>query len=798
MKFTLSWLRQHLDTGASAAEIGTGLTALGLEVEGIEDRAAALAPFVVGYVVKAEQHPQADRLRVCQVDTGSGQVQVVCGAPNARTGMKGVFAAAGTTVPGTGLLLKKGVIRGVESNGMLCSAREMGLGEDHDGIIDLPADAPVGQPFAKIMGLDDPIFDIAITPNRADCLGVRGVARDLAAAGLGKLKPLDLSKMPGKFDSPIAWRIEAPAGVCPIVAGRYFRGVKNGDSPQWLRDCLTAIGLRPISALVDITNLMMMDLGRPLHAYDADKIVGKELVIRLARPGENFLALNGKTYTLDQEMLAISDGHGVDDLAGIMGGERTGCSAGTTNMFLEVAIFNPIRTAATGRKLDLISDARYRFERGLDPTSPLWGAEIAARLILDICGGETSHVTVAGAEPSWRRTVSFRPRRLMELGGNAVPAADAKRILTDLGFTVEDGGESWSVTPPSWRGDIEGEADIVEEVQRVNGFDNILPVSMPRTTPLPVPAVTAQQRRAGLAKRTLAARGLVEAVTYSFLPSKHAQLFGGGAPALILTNPISADLDAMRPSILPNLIAAAGRNADRGYADLGLFEVGPHYADATPKGQSLVAAGLRAGASGPRHWLDRPRPVDAFDAKADAIALLAALAVPMDNLQVFAEAPGWYHPGRSGAIKLGPTVLATFGELHPRVLDAMDVKGPMTGFEVVLSALPALRAKKSAARPLLKLAAFQPVERDFAFVVDADLAADKLARAARGADKTLVTQVAVFDIYAGKGLPEGKKSVALAVTLQPTERTLTDAEIEAASAKIVAAVTKATGGVLRG
>jgi phenylalanyl-tRNA synthetase beta chain len=797
MKFTLSWLKQHLDTGAAAAEIGRALTALGLEVESIEDRAAALAAFVVGYVIKAEPHPGADRLRVCLVDTGSGQVQVVCGAPNARTGMKGVFAAAGTTIPGTGLLLKKGLIRGVESNGMLCSAREMGLGEDHDGIIDLPADAPVGQPFARVMGLDDPVFDIAITPNRADCLGVRGVARDLAAAGLGRLKPLADAKLAGSFDSPLKWRIDAPSGVCPVVAGRYFRGVRNGESPPWLKDRLMAIGLRPISALVDITNLVMMDLGRPLHAYDADKIAGPELIIRLARPGESFLALNGKSYELDPEMIVIADETGADDLAGIMGGERTGCSAATTNMFLEVAIFDPVRTAATGRKLGLISDARYRFERGLDPTSPFWGAEVAARLIIEICGGTASHVTVAGGEPAWRRTIPFRPARLMGLGGNAVPAADARRILGDLGFTVAEHGEDWAIQPPSWRGDIEGEADIVEEVQRVNGYDRIAAVSMPRTTALPLPATTAQQRRAGLAKRALAARGLVEAVTYSFLPGRHARLFGGGAAALTLANPISADLDVMRPSILPNLIAAAGRNADRGYPDLGLFEVGPQYADPTPTGQALVASGLRAGQSGPRHWLDRPRPVDAYDAKADAIALLAAMGVPMDNLQVYAEAPAWYHPGRSGVVKLGPTTLALFGEIHPRVLGAMDAKGPMAGFEVWLSALPAPRARKSAARSLLKLAALQPVERDFAFVVDADVPADKLARAARGADKALIAHVAVFDVYAGAGLEAGRKSVALAVVLQPTERTLTDAEIEAVSAKIVAAVQKATGGTLR-
>jgi len=799
MKFTLSWLKSHLDTTAGVDEIARTLTMLGLEVEAVADRAAALAPFVVGYVVKAEPHPQADRLRVCQVETGSGQVQVVCGAPNARTGMKGVFAASGTTIPGTGLNLKKTMIRGVEANGMLCSAREMGLGEDHDGIIDLPADAPVGQPFAKVLGLDDPIFDISITPNRADCLGVRGVARDLAAAGLGRLKPFDDAKVAGSFDSPLKWRIDASETDCPVVAGRYFRGVKNGESPQWLKDRLTAIGLRPISALVDITNLVMMDLGRPLHAYDADKVRGGELIIRRARKGESFAALNGKTYELDSEMLVIADAEGADDLAGIMGGERTGCSATTTNMFLEVAIFDPVLTAATGRRLDLQSDARYRFERGLDPTSHWWGAEVAARLVQEICGGTASHITVAGDEPTWRRTVGFRPSRLAGLGGIDVPAADARRILGELGFTVADKGTSWDVSPPSWRGDIEGEADIVEEVTRVHGFDRIAPVSMPRMTPLPLPATTPQQRRAGTAKRTLAARGLVEAVTYSFLPGAHARLFGGGAPEMTLVNPISAELDAMRPSILPNLIAAAGRNADRGVVDLGLFEVGPQYRDTTPGGQSLVAAGLRVGHSGPRHWLERPRAVDAYDAKSDALALLAALGAPTDNVQITGDAPSWYHPGRSGTARLGANVLAWFGEIHPRVLAAMGVGtgSVLVGFEVFVNALPPPKAKKGTARPLLKLSPYQAVERDFAFVVDAEVSAEKLLRAARGADKSLVADVSLFDVYAGANLGAGKKSIAIAVVLQPTERTLTDAEIEAASAKIVAAVQKATGGMLR-
>lgn len=798
MKFTLSWLKDHLETEASLEEICERLPMLGLEVEAVENRAKDLAAFTVGYVIEAKQHPNADRLRVCVVDTGAEHIQVVCGAPNARTGMKGVFAPAGTHIPGTGVDLKKGVIRGEESNGMLCSEREMGLSDEHDGIIELPEDAPIGASFAEVAGLDDPMIDIAITPDRADCLGVRGVARDLAAAGLGTLKPLDTTPVKGTFKSPINWAVDLPEQdppLAPFVVGRYFKGVRNGPSPKWLRDRLTAIGLRPISALVDITNYVMMDLGRPLHAYDADKVAG-DIFIRLAKPGEKYLALDGKEYAFDEEMIVIGDDHGVDDLAGIMGGERSGCGDETVNMFLEAAIFDPIRTAATGRKLNVISDARYRFERGLDPTSPSWGSEVAARMVLEICGGEASELVVHGAEPDWIRTFTLRHSRILGLTGVEVPEADAIRILKDLGFEVSGAGESIDCVVPSWRADVVGEADLVEEVVRIWGFDHIPNTSMTTDHVVPAPALTPAQARERLAKRVLATRNMTEAVTFSFVSSAQAELFGGGAEELRLVNPISADLDVMRPSILPTLLAAAGRNANMGSGDLALFEVGPQYADATPEGQQTVAAGIRTGQTAARDWTKAARPVDAFDAKADAAALLELLGAPVQNMQVSTDAPAWYHPGRSGTLRLGPNAFAHFGEVHPKVLREMDLRGPAVAFEVFLAKVPEPRSK-GPARALLKLSPFQPVNRDFAFLVDADVPAEKLIRAAAGADRGLVAEVRLFDEYAGKGMPEGKKSLAIAVTLQPKDATLTDDDLEAVSKKIVAQVEKHTGGALR-
>ena len=799
MKFTLSWLQDHLETTASVTEIADALTMLGLEVESVTDRAKGLEAFVVARVVEAKQHPNADRLKQCLVDTGTETVQVVCGAPNARAGMKAVFAASGMTIPGTGLVLKASAIRGVESNGMLLSERELGLSDEHQGIIELAPDAPVGEKFVTLAGLDDPVIDVALTPNRADCAAVRGIARDLAALGIGTLKPFQANPIRGTFKSPINWRSDFPPGTadaCPAVIGRYFRKLRNGPSPKWLRDRLQAIGLRPISALVDITNYVTMDLARPLHVFDADKLAG-DLTMRLARAGETMAALDGKTYTLADGMTVIADAEGVKAIAGIMGGAASGCSDATRNVFLEVALFDPVRTAATGRALGIQSDARYRFERGIDPTSARWGAEVAARLILDICGGEASEIVAAGEVPHWDRTQRLRKHRIKSLGGVDVPDVEISRILAQLGFANSDDGSVITAAVPPWRGDVLGEADLVEEVLRVWGYHLIPALHMTRAVAVPKPALSLSQRRANDARRALAGRGLIEAVTFSFMPLAEAERFGGGGAALVLENPISTDLVAMRPSIIPNLIDAVRRNRARGIAGIALFEVGPHYESDAPEGQFLVAAGLRAGERGERHWAEPPRPVDAFDAKADALAVLAIAGIAPESVQIAPELPGWYHPGRAGAMRLGPATLAFFGELHPSLLKAMDVAGPIAAFEVFLDRLPAPRARKGPARPLLKLSPFQAVARDFAFVVDASVAAGVLTRAARGADRALIADVRLFDAYGGEELGAGKKSLAISVTLQPTEATLTEAAIEAAAKKIVAAVEKATGGTLR-
>ncbi len=806
MKFTLSWLKDHLDTDAGVEEIGYRLTMTGLEIEEIVDPAAGLESFVVARVVEAVPHPNAHKLRVCTVDTGSETVQVVCGAPNARAGMKGVFAPVGAYVPGTGLTLKQAAIRGVDSCGMLLSEREMGLSDAHDGIVDLQGDAPVGARAVDVMGLADPVFDVAITPNRGDCLGVRGMARDLAAAGLGRLKPLTIGAVPGGFESPIGVHLEFAAGTasaCPYFVGRMVRGLRNGPSPEWLQRRLLAVGLKPISALVDITNYITFDLCRPLHVFDAAQVRG-DLHVRLARPGERLRALNGRDYPLDPEMTVIADDREAEALAGVIGGERTGCTAETVDVFIESALFDPVRTAATGRKLDLQTDARYRFERGIDPAFVIGGAELATRMILELCGGEPSRLVIAGAEPPRQPAIPFRPGRLASLCGVEVPPRRIVEILDTLGFAVEgaDGepGEVWQVRPPTWRSDLDGEACVVEEVIRLHGYEHIPVVPMAReaASALPHPALDSGQRRRVLARRLLAARGLTEAVTFSFLPAAQADLFGGVSETQRLVNPISTDLDVMRPSPLPNLISACVRNAARGYPDVALFEVGPQYAGDRPADQSWVAAGVRAGRTGPRHWCQPPRDVDVFDAKADALAVLAALGVPVDRAQVTAGAPAWYHPGRSGVIRLGPkTLLAAFGDMHPRVARALDVAGRLVAFEVFLDAIPARKGKGGALRPALAASAFQPLERDFAFVVAAGLPADDLVRAVRAADDALIRDVRVFDVFTGPGVGEGQKSLAVTVILQPMERTLTDADLDAFAGRVVASVSSRTGGILR-
>ena len=797
MKFTLSWLRRHLETDAPLAAITDRLTMLGLEVEAVIDQGAGLAEFTVAYVIEAKPHPNADSLRVCRVDTGRGEVQVVCGAPNARTGMKGVFAGVGQVIPGSGLKLKKTTIRDVESNGMLLSERELGLGDDHDGIVELPEDAALGEPFAPALGLDDPLIDIAITPDRGDCLGVYGIARDLAASGLGTLKPHDETPVTGIFPSPIAVHLDFEpdqADACPLFLGRYIRGVTNGPSPKWLRDRLLSIGLRPISALVDITNWMTFDLGRPAHVFDADRIAG-DLRLRLGRKGEKFSALDDREYEIDETMVAICDDGGLISLGGVMGGATTGCTDETRNVFLEIALFDPLRTAATGRALGIESDARYRFERGVDADFMALGERMASRLILEICGGEASEPVVAGAKPASARKVAFDPARVAALGGVDIAEQKSREILSGLGFTV---GDDNTVTTPSWRPDIEVESDVVEEVLRVHGFDRIPAASLPREHGVARPVLTMAQRRVRWTRRALAARGLVEAVTWSFISEPHAVLFGGGDDALRLANPISSELTDMRPSLLPGLIAAVARNIDRGFDDIALFETGHVYSGLEAGDQAMVAGAVRRGRSGSRHWLEAVRYVDTFDAKADALDAIAACGGPVDKAQFTADAPAWYHPGRSGAIRLGPKVLAHFGELHPRVLAALDVEGPLVGCEIFLDAIPLPKAKPGRAKPPLKLSPLQPVKRDFAFVVDHKTRAADLLRAARGADKRLIDHVAVFDNFSGAALGPGKKSIAIAVTLQPVDHTLTDAEIEAVAGRVVAAVEKATGGTLRG
>lgn len=800
MKFTLSWLKDHLETEASLEEILNTLTLIGLEVEGVEDRSKALSPFTVGYVKEAKRHPNADRLQVCIVDTGKGDVQVVCGAPNARQGMKGVFAPSGSHIPGTGVDLKAGNIRGEDSNGMLCSEREMGLSDEHDGIIELSEDAPVGESYAKIAGLDDPIIEIAITPNRGDCLGVYGIARDLAAAGLGALKNPNLEPVSGGFDSPLVWELAEDIGDnCPQAMGCYIRGVKNGPSPKWMQDRLKAIGLRPISALVDITNYVTFDLGRPLHVFDADKVKGDKLRIGMAEAGEKLLALDGKEYEFSEGMVVIRDEAGPESIGGIMGGEHSGCTEETVNVFLEAALWNPINIAETGRKLGVTSDARYRFERGVDATGASWGVNVGTRLILELCGGEPSQAVAVGEEPKWQHQVTLNAERIRTHGGVDMDAAEAEAILQRLGFGTKRDGNAITADVPSWRPDVEGEHCLVEEVLRIHGLDNVPAVSLERDSTLPPLAINLGQRRVALAKKALATCGMMEAVTFSFMAEKDAKLFGGVPQGLKLANPISADLDVMRPSILGNLLSAAARNAGRGYPDVALFEVGPAYRDATPKGQDTVAAGIRTGKTGPRHWDATPRAVDAFDAKADAMGALEVCGAPVANLQVTTDAPAWYHPGRSGVLRLGPNVLAYFGEVHPKVSKALGLKGRAIAFEVFLDNIPTPKAKKKGkTRGKLDASNLQAVSRDFAFVVNDDVPSDKLVKAAAGADKKLISGVQVFDVYTGEGMEEGKKSLAIAVTLQPKDRTLTDEEIDAVADKVVANVAKATGGVLRG
>jgi phenylalanyl-tRNA synthetase beta chain len=799
MKFTLSWLKEHLATEASAAEIAATLTDLGLEVEALVDPGVALAAFTVGEVIAAEPHPDADRLRLCRVATAEGERQIICGAPNARAGIKVVVAKPGDYVPGIDLHLKAGMIRGVESQGMMLSEREMRLSDEHEGILELPTEAPVGARFIDVHPFD-PVFEVAVTPNRPDALAVAGIARDLAARGLGEVITPPIEAVPGGYPCPVGVYLapDVDKEACPYFVGRVIRGVRNAPSPDWLQARLRAIGLRPISALVDITNYVTYDRARPLHVFDADTLRGA-ICVRLAKPGESLVALDERTYIFDGTETLICDEKGAEAIGGVMGGMRTGCTEATVNVFIESAWFDPVRTARTGRRLKINSDARYRFERGVDPLSARPGIDLATNLILAICGGDASEVIAAGAPPLRPRRYTLRPERVRSLVGMAIGTDEQRRILEALGFEVMAECEALSVAPPTWRPDIGGEADLVEEVARIASLAALKGAPLPRAPGVARPVLTPHQRRAAAARRQIAGLGYNECVTYSFIDVEAALLFGGGSEAARLENPISSEMSHLRPDLLPGLLRAAARNQARGHFDLALFEIGSAFPGGEPGEQVAMVAGLRVGHTGPRDAHGARRQVDAHDARADAEAALAALGAPR-AMPPLREAPPWFHPGRSAVWRLGKAPLAVFGELHPRVLRALEVRGPAVAFALWLGHVPQAR-RRGTARHALVVSDLPAVERDFAFVLDAGVEADAVLRAARGADKGLIEAVSIFDVFEGPRaeaqMGPGKKSLAIAVRLQPTEATLTETEIATVSARVVAAVGKATGGTLR-
>ena len=806
MKFTLSWLKDHLETDATLNEICERLTAIGLEVEDVDDK-AAYRPFVIAKVLSAEKHPSADRLKVLMVDAGDGKpVQVVCGAPNARAGMIGAFAKPGTYVPGIDVTLAVGNIRGVESHGMMCSEKELDMSDNHDGIIDLAEDAPVGTPFASYAGLDDPVIEINLTPNRPDCTSIHGIARDLAASGLGTLKPQAKPDFKTEGQTSVDLKIILDdERLCPGFGLRLVRGVRNGPSPLWMQQRLKAIGLRPINALVDITNFMTFDHGRPMHVFDAAKVKG-DLTVRRALDGETVLALDTREYKLNPGNVVISDDNGVESIGGIMGGEHSGCDENTVDVLIESALWDPINIAKSGRSLGIITDARYRFERGVDPEYMVPGLDRTTQLVLELCGGVAAEAKVVGYKGHQPKIVDFPYSEVKRLTGLEVSTEESRHILTRLGFAVEGSGERVSVTVPSWRPDVDGKADLVEEVMRIHGVDQIKPEPIEKLSSVNAKILTTLQIRTRTAKRALASRGMLEAVTWSFIPEDQAKLFGGGARALKLANPIASDMSDMRPSLLPGLLSAAQRNADKGFGDVAIFEVSGTYESDRPEGQRRVAGGIRRGTATingtGRLWSNTAKgggkPVDVFDAKADALAVLEACGLPMGNVQIEKGAPEWYHPGRSGTIKMGPkVVLGYFGEFHPKTLGALDVSGVLCGFEVFLDAMPEPKKKATRTKPPLELSPFQVVKRDFAFVVSSDVEAGAIVKAASTADRKLITGVNVFDVFEGASLGEGRKSIAIEVLIQPAERTLTDEDFDTLTAKIVANVEKTTGGTLR-
>ena len=796
MKFTLSWLKEHLQTDASIDDIVERMTMIGLEVEEVENVGEKLKAFTVARVISAAKHPNADKLQVCQVETNQGQLEIVCGAPNARAGLVTAFAPIGTFIPGSGITLEARPVRGVVSNGMLCSSKELELGEDSDGIMELDPEWKVGAPLADALGLNDPVVDIEVTPNRPDWLGVTGIARDLAAAGVGKFKDKPINPVPGRYPSPIKVEIDN-LDACPMFSGRLIRNVKNGPSPAWLQQRLRELGMKPRNILVDITNYVSLDRARPLHVYDAAKLKGA-IRARMGQAGESFKALDGNVYEVTPETCVIADDRAVLGLGGVIGGEETGSSEATTDVFVECAYFDPTRTHQTGRALGLITDAQYRFARGVDTGFVVPGLELATRMILDLCGGEPSEIVVAGAEPAPPKPVFFDPDRVRQLAGIDVKPTRVRAVLKALGFETSAEGEGSKriiVEPPTWRRDVEGSADLVEEVARIEGYDKLPLLAPPRAEGFRPPPVSVGESRTRLARRAAASLGYLEAITWSFCSRKQAQAFGGGAEEMFVANPIASDLDCMRPSALPQLLVAAQKNANRGFDDARLFEAGPIYGDTTDAGQQRTLAAVWR-ARPPRHWRAAPAP-DIFDIKRDCLMVLDALGAPVASLQTYSDAPAHWRPGRTGVLKLGPKVIAYYGEIHPRALKAIDVEAPALAFEIFLDALPPPRAKGRSKPPLEKLD-LQPLSRDFAFVVDDGVAAADVVRAAFGADKQLIADVSLFDVYRGDRMQPGKKSLAIEITLQPREKTLTDTDIEAVSAKVVSAVMKATGGTLRG
>ena len=794
MKFTLSWLKEHLDTNATVEEIAERLTSIGLEVEEVYNPAASLNGFVTAKVEKCEMHPDSDHLHLLSVNNGKEMLQVVCGAPNVKLGTIGIFASVGTVIPCYNEKLTVGKIRGVESFGMLCSEKELCIGDDHNGIIELPADTKIGAPAADILNID-PVIEISITPNRAECLGVRGVARDLAASGLGTLKPLEIKKTNASFKCPINIRVEA-ADACPVYTGRYIKGVNNhAETPKWMKDRLSAIGLHPISPLVDVTNYLNYDLARPLHVFDADKLKG-DLVIRMAKDGELFTSLEDKEYKLDNQSLGICDDDGVQCLGGVMGGIAKGCSADTVNVLLESASFNPECIARTGRHFQIESDSRYRYERWVDPNSNVMGSDYATSLILDICGGEASEIVICGQENYCAKPVTLRYERIKTLAGIDVSKEEILRILTALGFKLTDKGNKVEAISPTWRGDIEFEADLVEEVVRMVGLDNIPATSLPHEN-FPQLTLSSKQQRSVIVRHELASRGMYETVTWSFTDSKLCQPFRKGREAVLLMNPIASELDEMRPSVLPNLLLAAHNNIARGLNNVSLFEVGPEFYGCRPTEQGSVVAGVRCGMTSNKHWSGNERAYDVFDAKADALAAIAAANGPWDSAQITTDAPEYYHPKRSGTFRLGKNVLAYFGEIHPAVLKVYDIDCRVMAFEVFLDNIPLPRGGAGKAKKKLELINLQSVDKDLAFVVSKDVAAANIIAAAKNADRQYISDVNIFDIFEGGNLPEDKKSVALTVTFQPKEKTFTAQELDGLMKKVILEVGKKVDGVLR-